>query len=142
MKTPRILIRAALGLGLAMGVAACVGPQNGGSNAVAPLSGSWKVMTLGGMTLPAEANVSLAFAAPKVSGNAGCNGFSGSYSQTGNGLTFGPAAMTRKACAPQLMDIETGFSTALTSITRFDLGADGILKLYVGDSLIMQAQRG
>lgn len=121
-----------------LGLVACVG----GQTPEAPLTGAWKVVTLGGMILPAEAEVTLAFAAPNVSGMSGCNRFTGSYTQSGQTLRFGPVASTRMACAPQLMDIETGFSTALTSITGFDLGADGVLKLRVGDAVVMQAQRG
>lgn len=125
-----------------LGLAACVGGQNAGGNTAQPLAGDWKVITLGGMTLPADADVSLAFAAPNVSGKSGCNRFTGTYTQSGQALSFGPSAMTRMACAPQLMDIEAGFSTALGSITGFDLGADGVLKLLVGDTVVMQAQRG
>lgn len=115
-------------------VAACV---------VAPdvqtrLSGSWQVVALGGTALPATSEVTLDFAAQAVSGMSGCNRYSGPYSGTGSNITFGPLALTRMACQPAKMDIELGFTRALGAATRYEL-ADGMLRFYVADSLVMQA---
>ncbi len=141
MKLARFLLSSALGLGLAFAITACVAQQNEGAAVAAPLSGNWKVTSLAGVALPDTASVTLEFAPGAVSGSSGCNRYNGSFTQAGNALTFGPAAMTRKACAPQLMDIEAGFSQALAAVTRFDF-AGNVLRLYVGDQLIMQAAQG
>lgn len=139
MKRKNTQIPAVLGVALALLVGACVPQQQ--TAAVGPsLAGNWQVMSLVGGALPGGANVTIGFAGPTVSGSSGCNGYSGSFTQTGNNLTIGPLAMTKKACPPQLMDVEAGFSTALTAVTRYDV-VDGTLQLYVGNSLIMQARR-
>ncbi|MGO4906811.1 META domain-containing protein [Pseudorhodobacter sp. W20_MBD10_FR17] len=120
------------------GLAACVGPQTKGAD-VAALAGNWQVITLGGTALPDTASVTINFAAPAVSGSSGCNQYSGTFSQKGNDLAFGPAAMTRKACLPARMDIEAGFTRALAAVTRYDMAED-TLRFYIGDTLVMQAR--
>jgi len=132
-------ISAMLGVGLALLVGACVAQQQS-APAGPSLSGNWRVTSLVGQTLPAGAEVTIGFAAPRVSGKSGCNSYSGSYTQTAQNLTIGPIAMTKMACAAQLMDIEAGFSAALSAATRYDMVGE-TLQLFVGDSLMMQAQR-
>ena len=48
-------------------------------------------------------------------GNGGCNSIRGRYHQTGNAITIGPLATTRKACAEEVMAGERSFITVLTS---------------------------
>lgn len=48
-----------------------------------------------------------------VSGNAGCNSFSGSYQLDHGALRVGPLAVTRKMCFPALMDQEGKFLAIL-----------------------------
>ena len=53
----------------------------------------------------------------KVSGSAGCNNFMGTYQASGSSLTFGPAAATRKMCAPEgVMEQEQQFLRALETV--------------------------
>ncbi|OJX37899.1 MAG: hypothetical protein BGO78_07580 [Chloroflexi bacterium 44-23] len=56
-----------------------------------------------------------------VSGNAGCNTFSGSYTLAGNKITFSNMASTLKACLePEgLMEQETEFLTALSTVDTY-----------------------
>jgi heat shock protein HslJ len=122
----------------ALALAACVGPQTNAAS-VASLAGNWQVVSLAGTAVPETATVTLNFAAPAVSGNAGCNQYSGTFSQKGNDLSFGPAALTRMACPPARMDLETGFTRALAAVTRYDM-AEGKLRLFIGDTLVMQAR--
>jgi heat shock protein HslJ len=125
-----------------LGLAACVDPQTKQADVTVPdvavLAGNWRVIALGGTALPDTASVTINFAAPAVSGNAGCNQYNGTFSQKGYDLTFGPAAMTRKACPPARMDIEAGFTRALAAVTRYDKAED-MLRLYIGDTLVMRA---
>jgi heat shock protein HslJ len=123
---------------LLFGLAGCIGPQAQRAD-VATLAGNWRVVTLGGTALPETASVTIDFAAPSVSGNSGCNRYTGSFSQTNNDLAFGPTAMTRKACPPARMDVETAFTRALAAITRYEM-AENTLRFFVGDTLILQAR--
>ncbi|WP_022703208.1 META domain-containing protein [Pseudorhodobacter ferrugineus] len=128
-----------LGMALALTVGACVAQQQSAPAGEA-LAGNWQVTSLVGGALPAGASVTLDFAGKTVSGNAGCNRYSGNFVQKGQALTFAPTALTRMACAPMLMDVESGFTKALAAVNRYDMAAD-TLRLFVGDTLIMQAQR-
>jgi heat shock protein HslJ len=50
----------------------------------------------------------------KVIGSTGCNDLSSSYTTKDNNITIGFPAMTRKMCAPQLMEQEKNYITALS----------------------------
>lgn len=130
---------ALLGVALALTVGACVSQQQPVPTGPS-LSGNWQIISMVGGAMPAGASVTLDFAGKTVSGNAGCNTYSGNYVQNGQALTFAPTALTRKACVPMLMDVEAGFTKALAAVNRYDM-ADNTLRLFVGDTLIMQAQR-
>lgn len=62
----------------------------------------------------------------KVSGSAGCNNYSASYSINGAQISFGPAMMTRRQCAePEgIMAQEQAFLQALATATQYTLTAD------------------
>ena len=50
--------------------------------------------------VPEAISASATFADATVSGNAGCNDYTGSYTVDGEKLTIGPLAATKKACGP------------------------------------------
>jgi heat shock protein HslJ len=71
------------------------------------------VSVLAGMQL------TMAFAADgRVSGSAGCNNYTGTYTASGSSLRFGPAATTRKMCTQPagIMEQEQQFLEALESV--------------------------
>lgn len=72
---------------------------------------------------------SLSFADGRVSGSASCNRFGGSYELKGDTLIFGPLAMTRKACAPALMDQERRFSAVISGPVTVSIDDTGALIL-------------
>jgi heat shock protein HslJ len=106
------------------------------------LTGStWQLISFndgkGGMesNLTAE-NITITFGEDgQVSGNAGCNDFSGSYQIDGNRLTFGELATTRKMCAkPEgVMETEQAFLKNLSDAATFEV---------VGDALTLYGQDG
>ncbi|MGE0006511.1 MAG: YbaY family lipoprotein [Parvibaculaceae bacterium] len=55
----------------------------------------------------------------KVTGSGGCNGFGGKAAITGDKISFGPLAATRKACPPAIMDQEDKFLAALGDAHRW-----------------------
>ena len=64
-----------------------------------------------------------------VSGFAGCNTFSGSYSTDGSALTFGPVATTEMACQRPVSAVESDYLSALSGVTRWSVEPDGRLVL-------------
>jgi len=68
----------------------------------------------------------------RLSGNAGCNRFSGSYEIDGAMLRIGPGvAMTRMACPPAIMDEEARLVRALEAVRGFS--RDGITLDLTGE---------
>lgn len=71
----------------------------------------------------------------RVAGSGGCNRVMGSYSLSGEGLSFGPMASTMMACAEPVMDAERRFMDTLAAVDRFDLDDEGALLLIGADTV-------
>ncbi|NBE08046.1 META domain-containing protein [Paragemmobacter ruber] len=98
------------------------------------LAGEWVVTTLDGAALAKGADVTLAFDAGRIAGLAACNRYAGSYTLTGEGLTFGPMAGTRMACPEPLMATEAAVYAAFARVTQFDIAPDGSLLLKADEA--------
>ncbi|HMK11451.1 MAG TPA: META domain-containing protein, partial [Acidimicrobiales bacterium] len=60
-----------------------------------------------------------------LSGSGGCNDFNATYTVSGkDGLTIGPIASTKKACADDVMTEETAYFTALGNVAKFEIDGD------------------
>lgn len=94
--------------------------------------------------VPAGVTLTLTFADGRMAGSAGCNRFTGSYTQEGTRLTPGSIATTRRMCAEPdgVMQVEQAFVAALEAVRRVDLEGD-IVRLRDGEgALQVQARRG
>lgn len=76
----------------------------------------------------------LRFEAERVSGNNGCNNFSGGYTLEDNNLSFGILASTRMAC-PQIEGFEMIFNTMLSLTTRYRITGNR-LDLFENEKLL------
>lgn len=105
-------------------------------------SGSTRVESLAAAAVLEGSSVTLAFGEDRrVSGQASCNGFTGEYSLTGEGLSVGQVATTRKACPPPLMQQEEAFLGLLGGVQRFEITPDGRLVLLAADGRKITAKR-
>jgi heat shock protein HslJ len=69
--------------------------------------------------------ISAAFAGGALSGNAGCNQYNGKYETTGtDGLTISNVATTRKACADDVMTLESQYTAALAKVTTYNISGN------------------
>ena len=90
-----------------------------------PLEGDWNVTGYNNgkqaVTSPiAGTSLTATFTADTVSGNSGCNTYTGPYTIDGTSLKIGPLASTMMACASQAAsDQEARFLTALQASTTF-----------------------
>ena len=107
-----------------------------------PVEGTtWQLASLGGVavqpgTAMEQPTLRLDASTRRASGNTGCNSFGGSYTRAGDRLTFGDAAMTRRACASG-MDVEQRYVTALRAADRFEVAGDR-LTLYAGTRVLAE----
>ncbi len=77
----------------------------------------------------------------KVTGRLGCNRFTGSYTQDGPSLTFGPLASTRMACDEAKMKTENMLSAALTATKQADISHLKLKLLDAGGKELVLLQR-
>lgn len=74
----------------------------------------------------------------RVSGVGHCNRFSGIYALTGERLSVGAVAATRRACMGNALQAEQAFLRALETVVGFDVSPTGELALVTRDA----AERG
>lgn len=117
--------------------------QGCGGDPASTLQGEpWQVEEIEGVGIVQGSRVTLDFGADgRVSGNASCNSYSGSYVLTGEGMTVGRTATTMMACQPELMQQEMAFHAALAKVRRFELGPDGTLDLLGDGKRLIRARR-
>ena len=71
-----------------------------------------------------------------LTGSGGCNQFNTTYKIDGSNITVDPAiAMTRKACAPEVMDQEQEYLAALVSAATFKTGGKELELRTASDAL-------
>ncbi len=64
--------------------------------------------------------------ASTVAGSAGCNRYTGGYTQSGSDLTFGPLATTQMACIGPAMDVERAYLANLAAAASFTASAEAL----------------
>lgn len=98
---------------------------------------SWSIVEIGGEAVSGE-RYAMQFTTDRMSGQAGCNRFSGGYTLAGETLTAGALAMTRMACPGPAMQHEQRASRILSGPVRITYpdgdtlvltGADGVIRL-------------
>lgn len=77
----------------------------------------------------------------RVSGFAGCNYFNGRYQITGEGIEFGPMAVTKRMCVPDLMRDEDNFLRHLQGTTNVKVFSDDTLQLQQANGDYLQFQQ-
>ncbi|MGB3614878.1 MAG: META domain-containing protein, partial [Elainellaceae cyanobacterium] len=81
----------------------------------------------GAVPLAEATEITAEFTGDGVSGNGGCNRYTGSVTVDGNSLTTGPIAATRRACPPPVSDQEFRYFEALGASERYSFSPDGEL---------------
>jgi len=79
----------------------------------------------------------------QVSGSTGCNRFSCSFSIEAKTLVLGPIAMTRRACAPVIMEQESRMSQSLQRVAnyKFDENTNSLQFFDKDSQLLMKFSR-
>jgi heat shock protein HslJ len=103
----------------------------------------WELVQWPGHALPSSGaepvvlNFSQNGRASMVSGRAGCNRFSASYTLSAQDqISFGSPASTRMACASQLMQFESSFLKLLAAVSRIQVQAGG-MQMFAADGQVL-----
>jgi heat shock protein HslJ len=76
----------------------------------------------------AEASaIRLRIESDRLAGDSGCNSFGGSYQFSGETLTIGPIASSKRGCPGPRAAVETALFTALSSVTTARLEGEHLL---------------
>ena len=109
---------------------------------VAELSGrDWMVARIDGEPVLNTSTVTLNFSEEgRLSGEASCNAFTGSYTLNEGEMSVAPLALTRKACVPQLMEQEETFIGLLQTVSQVRIDATGKLILQNAEGETLSAR--
>jgi putative lipoprotein len=126
----KALLPAAL---LAMTAAGCAtGPQEAGPLPPGLDGTSWRAVTITGLPVLEGAASTLSFTGDGIGGQAACNRYRGPLAQRDGRLRVGPLAATRMACAPEVMEQERRFLTALEQGERLERDGPALLLRSTG----------
>jgi heat shock protein HslJ len=113
----------------------------------AALRGSWEVTSIytgSAVSSPvAGSTLTLEFTNDEVSGDGGCNSFSGAYTVRGtDAITIGPLASTLKACADPALDTqEQQYLAALQLAETYRVSGDTLTLFRDGETIAVTATR-
>jgi len=101
-------------------LSACAMPNFFGND---PLDGtSWELVSIQENRPVKGSHITISFEKGQVSGNSGCNTFSGEYRVRGNRIEFGVLETTLMACAnPVMMEQEAMFTRFLGETGKFEI---------------------
>jgi len=88
---------------------------------------SWTFVSIGGVAVAKDRPTALQFDGARLSGSAGCNRFSGTYSVDGGALKAGPLMATEMACPG--MEQEQAFFKLMATPVSLTFADDGTLIL-------------
>jgi heat shock protein HslJ len=94
---------------------------------------NWTFVSIGGVDVASERPTALRFEGDRLSGSAGCNSFSGSYTHADRTLTTGPIVATEMACAGAGMAQENAFFALMRGPVSLSFPSDGTLILTGSD---------
>ncbi len=125
----RLIVAAAIGLALT----SCQADRDDAAGSI-DLSGTvWAVESIVGRDVTGEPPPFLRFDDDRqLSGNAGCNNFTGSYENKDGRLVIGPLAITRMLCRGEANEQERRFMAALSDIDRYEIEDDLLLIFATG----------
>ena len=112
--------------------------SNLGEGAAAWAGVEWQPVLIAGEAVPYDTKLMVRFVADgEAQGFAGCNDFGGSLQRTGSGIVVGPLHTTRKACADEVMQLETAFLNALQSAASIEASAGELKIIGANDELLL-----
>jgi heat shock protein HslJ len=125
-----------------MAMSACATYPHDGSSLSAKLVGQeWLVEDIAARGVIDDARTTIVFGEDgRVSGDTACNRYFAEYQITGTDLRFGNAGVTKRACAPAVMDQEQRFLDLFNEVESYRIDATGALILSTPEGATMVAR--
>jgi heat shock protein HslJ len=103
-------------------------PEPSGATVTLPGT-AWRVEDIEGAGVAARVKSTVVFESPeRVVGSTGCNGYFGPLTLSGDRVSFGRLATTRRSCPASVMEQERRFLSAMGRVQRYS-SAGGCLEL-------------
>ena len=122
------------------------GSDGGGTQDPAALEGqSWiltQMLSAGGQTQILDVGVSASFDGTTISGNAGCNNYHASYEASGNEISFGPVAATKKICPEDEQSTEDRYLQLLAEIGSYEVSGRSMSMNDADGTPVLQFMQG
>lgn len=98
---------------------------------------NWRILSINGRDVTGDRPATLRFATGRVTGSAGCNQLSGNFLSDGQRLTVSQVALTRMACAPELMMQENALLAIFRQSMTMRFGAEGRMTLAADENSVV-----
>ena len=99
----------------------------------------WRPTVVGADAMPQDSGMSLRINEDgQVSGNAGCNRYTGSLATTDGGIEFSGVVTTKMACPGDAMARESAYLKALANARRMEMGTDRLQLLNADGVLVLE----
>ncbi len=103
---------------------------------------SWRLIAMDGRALEHYALPTIAFSAEGISGDTGCNRYSGELELDDNSIKIGTIGMTKRACPPPIMDREARFLELLATVHRAEVTREFLILECAGSVPPLRFRRG
>lgn len=112
-------------------------PATGARNGDGLAGTQWQLVSVNDSPV-ADSTVTLLFGDDgRAFGSGGCNSYITTYTLDGGSISFGQVASTRKACAEDIMGLESAYLAALGAATGYEVAGDQLVIVYGdGESLV------
>lgn len=100
---------------------------------------TWTLTTINDQPALPDRPVTLVFSQGGVNGNAGCNGFGGSFQYDGTSISFSQLVHTMMACEDAVNAQESDFLDSLSKATSYQLNGTQLQIMYDGGVLTFTA---
>ena len=115
-----------------------------GKGAVALEYTTWELSSIPGFeiesNLSKKVTIHFTDSTKRVGGNAGCNGYGGTYEISGSKLKFGQMMATKMACMPG-MKTENKYLAVLGEIDSYEIAGDKLM-LKKGATVLVELKKG
>lgn len=96
----------------------------------------WQLVSYQGEAVPEGMLITAQFQDGRLTGNAGCNRYTTTYTAAENQLTLGPLATTRRLCPEPAMMQEQTYLSLLTQVTAYR-ATDSSLELKTSEGILL-----
>lgn len=106
-----------------------------------PYEGHWVVEVIDNIRVMPDSKVTMRIEGQRVSGDASCNTYRGSFTVNGSSVTVGEFLKTMKSCDGAHLSQENDFLELLREVVRYEVHSRDTLELTTSERKTISARR-